>query len=183
MLHTNRCPRCSARSPANGRCAGCGAIAESSRSSRRPGLWLVGVVSVALLLGALAASLSDRLGPTLDAWYGEALINRLPDSAFRLAPIGEDDRAFFICARAAVRRIGSESSIVTFASRETATTDLLDDGRLRIRAYLEESYDAASTQNHLVTCTLTPRGEDWAVAEIEVESVDAPPILPVATAR
>ena len=123
----------------------------------------------------LAASLSDQWVPAVADWYaGMAL--RLQAEPMQLAemPVSAEE-PFYICARAVVRRVGSESSVATFGTREAAISRELEDGRLELRSYLDESGESGEPQRHVFTCTLRQLAGLWIIDDLEVEEVERLP--------
>lgn len=175
MYSRDRCPRCAKRVPyGGGRCLSCGAEPAGS-AKRRPGRASIAFgVAAATLLGLFAFNYSDRYAPVVADWYTDMVIRYVPDSAMRFTPAGEDQRAFFACARRVVQRIEADASIATFASY--ADTEVLEEGRYRVRSYFDEALESGGTERRLFTCTIRLDGGNWVLEELEM----APPssVLP-----
>lgn len=176
MTRTRRCPRCTARIPEeSARCTICGqegdgGVVRAERFGGRRGRVAGAVLLLAVVVGLVGNA--DRLGRAIADSYASMVIGNLPEPAFRLVPMDADERAFYACARAISRRVGSESSIVTFASRTVAVTETLEDGSVQIRSYLDEAHESGPPRRHTFTCTLERQGERYTVADTEIALVD-----------
>ena len=186
MLRTDRCPECQKRVRHDvSRCVSCGAYAvPPSRADdrrRARGRFLLTLFTTLAVAGILAFNFSDRFVPAVADWYTGMVLRFSPATPNQL--MAADDQAFHICARAVARRVGSESSITTFAGSEAAITQRLDDGRLTVWSYLDESVESGSTHRHVFTCTLRRYESRWVLDDLEVEPTDRLPAELAAIAR
>lgn len=180
MWRTDRCPECHKRvRSSTTRCVGCGAFAaEPSRADdrrRARGRLLLTLFTTLAVAGILAFNYSDRFVPAVADWYTGMVLRFTPAASYQLARASADDQAFHVCARAVARRVGTESSIATFAGSEAAVTRTMDDGRLQVRSYLDESIESGSTHRHVFTCTLRRSDARWVLDGLEVEPIDRLP--------
>jgi hypothetical protein len=140
-------------------------------------------VTATLALVLLAINFSDRYVPAVSDWYTRMAIQYLPESALRFAPITDAERAFYVCARSVVKRMGGESSIATFASTESATTRSLGDGRLLIQSHVDESVEAGVNHRHVFRCTVRPEGSRWVIENLELQAVERVPTEVASSSR
>lgn len=133
------------------------------------------MLMVVASLAALAVGSADRYVPALSDWYTRVAIEYLPESAFRLAPITDDERAFYVCARSVVKQMDGESSIATFASSEAATTHELGNGRKVIQSHVDESTEDGVEQRIVFRCTVRSEGSRWVIETLELETVESDP--------
>ena len=179
MKSSRRCPGCSRRLPyGSHRCLGCGAFhndpAAAARRRRRERRITAAIVGTLAVLVLITASFSERIVPAVADWYSGMVIRYVPEPALRLMA-DDDEQAFFVCARGVVRRVGTESSVSTFAGSAATITQEMEDGRFQIRSYVDESLEAGPTHRHVFTCTLRLEGERWVLEEVEIEEVDRLP--------
>lgn len=180
MPTANRCPRCTTKVPSRAvRCIACGAAAANlgrDEPRRRTAIRGLGpAVGVLLTVCLLAMTLSDRWVPVVADWYAGMALRLQAEPSRLVTAAPDDDEAFFVCARAVVRRVGTESSIATFATRETAISQLLGDGRLQLRSYLEEAGESGDAQRHVFTCTVRQLAGVLVLEDLEIEAVERLP--------
>lgn len=180
MLRIDRCLQCHKRvRPDATRCMGCGAFAaEPSRAEdrrRARGRLFLTLFTTLAVAGILAFNYSDRFVPAVADWYTGMVLRFAPEVSHQLAPSSADDQAFHVCARAVARRVGTESSIATFAGSEAAITRTMDDGRIQVRSYLDESAESRSTHRHIFKCTLRRSEARWVLDELELEPIERLP--------
>ncbi len=108
--------------------------------------------------------------PALSDWYARVAIEHLPMSALRLAPLTDDERAYYVCARSVVKKMDGESSIATFAASEMATTLELGDGRKVIESYVVESIEEGISQRIVFRCIVRPDDSGWVIETVELQA-------------
>jgi hypothetical protein len=177
-----QCSRCSKRVHREAvRCVACGG--EPIPVGRKLGRAGTGVlVTAAGLALVIAVSFSDRYVPAVADWYTRAVINYVPDGALWLASPGDDDRAFYVCARSVIKEINNDASVVTFASLAAGQTRQLDDGSYLVESYVDEAIEDGPTYRRTFSCTLRESNGEWQLEAVEVEQVAATPVA-VAAAR
>ena len=121
----------------------------------------------------VAVGMADRYMPALSDWYVRMAVDYLPDSATRLAPLTDDERAYYACVRSVVKEMDGERSIATFASSETATTQELGDGRRIIESEVVESVDNGNSEPIVFRCIARANeAEEWVIERVELLASD-----------
>ena len=170
-MRRNQCSRCSKRVHRGSiRCVACGG--EPAPLQRTIGRRATGVlVTIAGLAVVLAVGFSDRYVPAVADWYTRAIINYVPEGALWLASPGDDDRAFYVCARSVIKEIGNDASVVTFASLTAGQTRQLDDGSYRVESYVDEAMEGGPTHRRTFSCTLREANGEWQLEAVEVQQL------------
>ena len=133
---------------------------------------LLGLVVIAALMGR---SYSDRYVPAIADWYTGMVIRTSSGEAMRFRADSDTDRAFYVCARSVVRRLGGDASIVTFVDSERIATQPLGEGRYRVESLIEESFGQGLRQRHVFSCLVREDGDQWVVEDLNVRPLDPAP--------
>jgi hypothetical protein len=176
-----QCSRCSKRVNRGAvRCVACGG--EPSPSTRKISRAATGVAVSIIGLGlALAVTFSDRYVPAVSDWYSRAVINYVPEGALWFTAPGDDDRAFYVCARSVVREINNEQSVVTFASLAQGQARQLEDGRYQVQSYVDEAVEGGPTYRRTFSCTLREENGEWRLEAVEVQQLTPTTVAVTAT--